>query len=93
MSPSFPGAIRRFASLLESLSPVQDAQPVAALVTNVLPLARQYGLSAYDAAHVERAMRRGAGLARAEGRGRDLSGTSQLNPYSWPVPRIKVICS
>ena len=60
--------ISRFAILLESLSPVQDAQPVAALVSYVLPLARQYGLSAYDAAYLELAMRRGAGLATLDGK-------------------------
>jgi predicted nucleic acid-binding protein len=55
--------IRRFTALLESLSVVQDAQPVAQVVSNVLPLAHQYSLSAYDAAYLELSMRHSAPLA------------------------------
>ena len=43
--------IRRFTTLLERLSPVQDVQPVCDCVNDVLPLAREYGLSANDAAY------------------------------------------
>jgi predicted nucleic acid-binding protein len=45
-----PPEIRRFAILLESLPLVQDVQPVGEHFSNVLPVAREYGLSAYDAA-------------------------------------------
>ena len=55
--------IRCFTALLESLSVVQDAQPVAQVVSNVLPLAHQYSLSAYDAAYLELSMRHSAPLA------------------------------
>lgn len=55
--------IRRFTTLLESLSIVQDVPPVGDQVSNVLPLAREYGLSAYDAAYLELSIRRGAPLA------------------------------
>ena len=60
--------VRRFTTLLESLSPVQDVQPVGELVNDVLPLAREYGLSAYDAAYLELSMRHGASLATIDGR-------------------------
>ena len=60
--------IRRFTTLLESLSPVQDVQPVCDHVSNVLPLAREYGLSAYDAAYLELAIRHGAPLATLDGK-------------------------
>jgi predicted nucleic acid-binding protein len=43
--------IRRFTVLLESLSLVQDVQPVGEHIDKVLPLARKYNLSAYDAAY------------------------------------------
>lgn len=43
--------ILRFVSLLEGLSILQDAQAVTDNVSNVLPLARDYRLSAYDAAY------------------------------------------
>jgi predicted nucleic acid-binding protein len=60
--------IRRFTTLLESLSLVQDAQPAAEQVTNVLPLAREHSLSAYDAAYLELSLRRGAALATLDGK-------------------------
>ncbi len=42
--------ILRFITLLENLSVLEDIQPVGDRVGNVLPLAREYNLSAYDAA-------------------------------------------
>ena len=60
--------IRRFTTLLESLSLVQDVQPVCDHVSNVLPLAREYGLSAYDAAYLELSIRHGAPLATLDGK-------------------------
>jgi predicted nucleic acid-binding protein len=60
--------IQRFITLLESLSLVQDVQPVGQHVSNVLPLARQYGLSAYDAAYLELSIRHGAPLATLDGK-------------------------
>ena len=35
---------------------------------NVLPIAREFGLSAYDAAYLELAARRGAALATLDGK-------------------------
>lgn len=55
--------ILRFVALLKELSILQDSQMVSDTVSNVLPLARNYALSAYDAAYVELAMRRNAPLA------------------------------
>jgi predicted nucleic acid-binding protein len=60
--------IRRFTTLLESLSLVQDVQPVGEYVTNVLPLAREYSLTAYDASYLELSIRHGAPLATLDGR-------------------------
>jgi predicted nucleic acid-binding protein len=60
--------IRRFTTLLESLSLVQDVQPVCDCVNDVLPLAREYGLSAYDAAYLELSIRHGAPLATLDGK-------------------------
>ena len=60
--------IRRFIALIESLPPVQDVQAAGEHVSNVLPLARAYGLSAYDAAYLELSMRRGAALATLDGK-------------------------
>lgn len=60
--------IRRFTTLLESLSLVQDVQPVGEHVNHVLPLARAHGLSAYDAAYLELAIRHRAPLATLDGK-------------------------
>ena len=58
--------IQRFTELLESLSPVQDAPPTGEQVRGVLPIAREYNLSAYDAAYLELSIRHGAPLATLE---------------------------
>jgi predicted nucleic acid-binding protein len=55
--------VRRFLTLLRSLSLITDAQPVGELVDNVLSLAREYSLSAYDAAYLELAIRHHSSLA------------------------------
>ncbi len=60
--------ILRFTTLLESLSMMQDLQPVGDHVSNVLPLAREYGLSAYDAAYLELSIRHSAPLATLDDR-------------------------
>lgn len=60
--------IARFAMLLDNLSLMHDTQPVSACVTNVLPLARQHNLSAYDAAYLELSIRRGAPMATLDAR-------------------------
>jgi predicted nucleic acid-binding protein len=55
--------VRRFTTLLEGLSIVQDAQSPGEYTGRVLPVAREHGLSAYDAAYLELSIRRGAPLA------------------------------
>ena len=55
--------ILRFITLLESLTVLQDTQPVGDHVINLMPLARQYNLSAYDAAYLELSIRHRAPLA------------------------------
>jgi predicted nucleic acid-binding protein len=55
--------IKQFTTLLESLSLVQDTRPAAKHVSDVLPLARTHGLSAYDAAYLELSIRHSAPLA------------------------------
>ena len=59
--------ILRFVALLEGLSILQDNQTVSENVSHVLPLGRLYGLSAYDAAYLELAIRHGAQLATLDG--------------------------
>jgi predicted nucleic acid-binding protein len=55
--------VRRFIELLKGLSILEDGQPFAVAVSNILPLAREYDLSAYDAAYLDVAVRHGAPLA------------------------------
>ena len=55
--------IRRFTALLEAISPDLDSQAAGEHIANVLPIARECGLSAYDAAYLELAVRHAAPLA------------------------------
>jgi predicted nucleic acid-binding protein len=55
--------VRRFVELLRGLRITEHSQAVADTVGNVLPLARDYGLSAHDAAYLDVAVRQGAPLA------------------------------
>ena len=55
--------VRRFVELLKGLSILEDGQPFADTVSNILPLAREHDLSAYDAAYLDVAIRHGAPLA------------------------------
>ena len=55
--------IGRFLALLEGLPILHDDQSPGEAVKGILPLAREYGLSAYDAAYLELAVRRGAPVA------------------------------
>jgi predicted nucleic acid-binding protein len=45
----------------------EHSQTLAGAMANVLPLAREYGLSAYDAAYLDVAVRQGALLATLDG--------------------------
>ena len=62
------GQILRFLTLLGSLPIVEDRQTAAERVRNVLPIAREFDLSAYDAAYLELAVRRGVALATLDAR-------------------------
>jgi predicted nucleic acid-binding protein len=55
--------VRRFVELLKGLRILEDGQPFADAVSNILPLAREHDLSAYDAAYLDAAIRHGAPLA------------------------------
>ncbi len=60
--------IKLFLSLIESLSFIEDVQSVGKSVRNVFPLAREYGLTAYDASYLELAIRHGVPLATLDGK-------------------------
>ena len=49
--------IRRFLQLLEGLTIAEDSLPVTANVSNIVPLARQHRLSAYDTSYLDVALR------------------------------------
>lgn len=50
-------------ALLEALNVTTDSDPVERSLAATIALARQHGLTAYDAAYLELAMRKGAALA------------------------------
>lgn len=60
--------IARFVTLLSGLSIRGDLSQHADVINNVLPIAQQFGLSAYDAAYLELALRQGAMLATLDER-------------------------
>lgn len=55
--------IRLFADLLEALPIVEDRQPANECIADIVPLAREHNLSAYDAAYLGLAIRHAAPLA------------------------------
>ena len=59
--------IRRFFALLDGISVIQDVQPVGRMMSSAIALARDLGLSAYDAAYLELAIREGTSLATLDG--------------------------
>ena len=77
-----PPEIRRFTTLLQSLSLAQDVQPIGAYVSNVLPIAREYSLSAYDAAYLELAIRHEAPLATLDGKLRQAAQKAGIKIFS-----------
>ena len=62
-----PSDVLRFLSLLNGLSVVPDTQTSARSLTDTLRLARTYGLTTYDAAYLELAMRHRLTLATLDG--------------------------
>jgi len=63
-----PQEIRFFVDLLRELSIIEYTQPVGDALSNVLPLAQAHGLTAYDAAYLDLAVRQGAPLASFDGK-------------------------
>jgi predicted nucleic acid-binding protein len=59
--------IVRFVALLGNLSISEMSVPVGGILETVIPLAREHGLSAYDAAYLDVAVRTGLTLATADG--------------------------
>ena len=59
--------VRRFVELLKGLSILEDGQPFADTMSNILPLAREHDLSTYDAAYLDVAVHHGAPLATLDG--------------------------
>ena len=58
-----PPELRRFVELLRNPTILGHSQTVSETASNVQPLAREYELSAYDAAYLDLAIRQGPPLA------------------------------
>ncbi len=71
----------RFVSLLEGLPLVQDQRSMVQTMAAVVPLARQYKLSAYDAAYLDVAIRTGAPLATLDQGLRKAAKTAGVRIY------------
>jgi predicted nucleic acid-binding protein len=73
--------VESFAALLESLSIVQDAQPIRNNIRSVLPLARAHRLTSYDAAYLELSIRHGAPLATLDGNLRKAASQCEIQLF------------
>lgn len=74
--------IQRFIALLESLSVIEDVQSAAVQIRNVLPIAREYELSAYDAAYLELSIRYHAPLASHDAKLRRAAGKAGVEIFA-----------
>ena len=74
--------ILRFVDLLETLPLIQDTQSIGEQLSNILPLAREYGLSSYDAAYLELSMRHGAPLATLDGKLRNAAKKAGVETFA-----------
>lgn len=81
--------IRRFIELLEGLTIHEEMLPVAESVSNILPLAREYGLSAYDTSYLEVAIRHGAPLATLDTGLAKASRKAGVELLAGPPPALK----
>jgi predicted nucleic acid-binding protein len=74
--------IRQFLALLNGLTLVLDSQTLAESVNNILPLARDYTLSAYDAAYLDVALRHDAPLASLDDRLRKAARKAGIEAFA-----------
>jgi len=70
-----PAQSMRFTELLQSLPIVVDADSVQRPVTDILSLARELVISAYDASYLDLAVRSGLPIATRDGGARHSGGT------------------
>lgn len=73
--------ILRFSELLKGLKMFEDVLPVAETLNGVLPIARAYNLSAYDAAYLDVAVRHGALLATLDAALRKAARATGINAF------------
>jgi predicted nucleic acid-binding protein len=73
--------VRRFVDLMNGLSVAEDRQSFSDTVGNVLPLAREYDLSAYDAAYLDVAVRHEIPLATLDDELRAACATAGVNIF------------
>ncbi len=74
--------IRRFVDLLQGLSVVEDRQPFADTASNILPMAREYDLSAYDAAYLNVAVRHEVPVATLDDDLREACKAAGINIFT-----------
>ncbi|TAN40396.1 MAG: PIN domain-containing protein [Nitrospirae bacterium] len=84
-----PPEVRRFVELLEGLTIHEDSLPVVKSVSNILPLAREYGLSAYDTAYLDVAIRHRAPLATLDAGLAKASLKAGVELLPGPPPALK----
>lgn len=75
--------IARFRELLKALPIREDSRTIGSALSEILPLARAFGLSAYDASYLDVAIRHGAYIATLDGalqKAANAKGVPQFHP-------------
>ena len=83
--------IRRFVELLDALTVMMDSQSVTESVSNILPIAREYGLSAYDAAYLDVAVRHAVPLATLDSALQKAGRKAGIEIFKGNVTRSRII--
>jgi predicted nucleic acid-binding protein len=78
---STPAQAARFAEFLSPLPIAVDGDTIGRAWSDTLHVARTFGLSAYDAAYLELALRRGLPLAAGDGRLREAAAAAGVPPF------------
>jgi predicted nucleic acid-binding protein len=78
---STPAQAARFAEFLSPLPIAVDGDTAARAWSDILHVARTFALSAYDAAYLELALRRGLPLAAGDGRLKDAAASAGVPAF------------
>ncbi len=74
----------RFIALLSELPILVEQEPPERMMGEILALAREYGLSSYDASYLDLAMRKGLPLATTDKKLTEAANRCSVAIFTWP---------